>query len=79
MNSFFTHTDVFLFVSANKDNLMLDFFLDVGPDLLKIKQQDSDSGVPGGQIESIFEKIQANLSSDLVSKTNAMFHFVVKG
>lgn len=58
---------------------MLDFFLEVSPDLLKIKQQGSDSGVQGGQIASVFEKIQANLSSELVSKTNAMFHFVVKG
>jgi len=58
---------------------MIDFFLEVGPDLLKIKQQDSDGGVQGGQIASVFEKIQANLSSELVSKTNATFHFVVKG
>lgn len=58
---------------------MLDFFLDESPDLLKIKQQSSDSGVQGGQIASIFKKIQANLSSELVSQTNAMFHFVVKG
>jgi len=69
----------FLFVSANKDKLMVDFFLEVGPDILKIKQQGSDGGVQGGQVASIFEKIQANLSSELVSKTNAMFHFVVKG
>jgi len=58
---------------------MLDFFLEVGPDLLKTKQQGTDGGVQGGQIASVFEKIQANLSSELVSKTNAMFHFVVKG
>ena len=58
---------------------MLDFFLEVGPDLIKIREQGSDSGVQGGQIASVFEKIQANLSSELVSKTNATFHFVVKG
>lgn len=69
----------FLFVSANKDNLMLDFFLEAGSGLLTIKQQGSNTGVQGGQIASVFEKIQANLSSDLVSKTNAIFHFVVKG
>lgn len=77
--TFFTHTGVFLFVSANKDNIMLDLFLEEGPGLLKIKQQGSNSGVQGGQIASVFEKIQANLSSELVSKTNAIFHFVVKG
>jgi hypothetical protein len=67
-------------VSANKDNLMLDFFLEeVGPNLIKTGQQDSDSGVQGGSIASLFEIINANLSSELVAKTNAMFHFIVKG
>ena len=78
INIFYTYK-CFLFVSALKDNLMLDLFLEVSPNLLKIKQQGSDSGVQGGQIASVFEKIQANLSSELVSTTNAMFHFVVKG
>jgi hypothetical protein len=73
------HTDAFLFFSANKENLMLDFFLDKSPDTIKVTQQKSGSSVGGGQIASVFEKIEANLSPELVSKTNAIFHFVVKG
>lgn len=57
---------------------MLDFFLETGPHTMKIAQQSSGSAA-GDQIASIFEKIQANLSSELVSKTNAVFHFAVKG
>lgn len=74
-----TNLDQYAVDPSSKDNLMLDFFLEVGPDLIKIREQGSDSGVQGGQIASVFEKIQANLSSELVSKTNATFHFVVKG
>jgi len=74
-----TNLDQYAVDPSSKDNLMLDLFLEVSPDLLKIKQQGSDSGVQGGQLASIFKKIQANLSSELVSKTNAVFHFVVKG
>jgi hypothetical protein len=57
---------------------MLDFFLEAGPNTIKIAQQSTGS-TAAGQIASVFEKIQANLSSELVSKTSAVFHFVVKG
>jgi hypothetical protein len=67
---------LFFSFSASKDDLMLDFFLEVSPDVIKFTQQ---NGAGGGQIASVFEKIQANLSSELVSKTNAVFHFVVTG
>lgn len=67
-----------LLLSASKEALMLDFFLETGPHTMKIAQQSSGSAA-GDQIASIFEKIQANLSSELVSKTNAVFHFAVKG
>jgi hypothetical protein len=77
--SFFRHTDAVLFFSANKENLMLDFFLEKSLDTIKLAQQRSGSSVGGGQIASLFEKIEANLSPELVSKTNAIFHFVVKG
>lgn len=77
--NFLSDLQIFSFVSANKDNLMLDFFLEDSSDIIKIRQQGWDSGVQGGQIASVFQKIQANLSSELVSKTNAIYHFVVKG
>jgi hypothetical protein len=75
----FRHTDAFLFFSANKENLMLDFFLEKSPDTIKLTQQRSGSSLGAGQIASVFEKVEANLSSELVSKTNAIYHFVVKG
>jgi hypothetical protein len=68
-----------IFLSAYKENLMLDFFLETDVNTIKIEQQSTGHTAAGGQIASVFEKIQANLSSELVSKTNAVFHFVVKG
>jgi hypothetical protein len=68
-----------LFFSANKENIMLDFFLEKSSDTIKLTQQSSGSSIGGGQIASVFEKIEANISPELVSKTSAVFHFVVKG
>ena len=51
---------------------MLDFFLDVPEEkLITLKEK--------GKIEGLFKKIEANLNPELVTKTNAVFHFVVKG
>lgn len=57
---------------TNPDPLMMDFFLDPPEDV-----QENKTG--GGQISSVFGKIQANMSPELVAKTNAVYHFVVKG
>ncbi|XP_078033906.1 hydroxysteroid dehydrogenase like 2 isoform X1 [Augochlora pura] len=76
---------------ANKDNLMLDFFLEDNLDGLSSQEQMDKKRVverPAGaqcnnksnlKIEQIFTAIEANLSSDLVSKTGAIFQFNVKG
>ncbi|KAF7379070.1 hypothetical protein HZH66_015304 [Vespula vulgaris] len=72
----------------NADNLMLDFFLDDYTnsklDLNTIKdtvkqpsQKSSDFG--NGKVAEIFSAINANLNSELVSKTNALYQFNVKG
>ncbi|PNF19412.1 Hydroxysteroid dehydrogenase-like protein 2 [Cryptotermes secundus] len=74
-----TDLDQYAVDPSNKENIMLDFFLEQSPDTIKLTQQKSGSSVGGGQIASLFEKIEANISPELVSKTNAVFHFVVKG
>ncbi|PSN55793.1 Hydroxysteroid dehydrogenase-like protein 2 [Blattella germanica] len=59
---------------SNINNLMPDFFLDIP------EQTETHTGsVEKNNIEVLFEKIQANLTTELVSKTNAVYHFVVKG
>nr|XP_033339093.1 hydroxysteroid dehydrogenase-like protein 2 [Megalopta genalis] len=72
----------------NKDNLMLDFFLEDNLDGLSLQDQlikkravksaqgDNKSNL---KIEQIFTAIEANLTSDLVTKTGAIFQFNVKG
>lgn len=78
-----------------KDKLMPDFFLDIDPDTIlatyakggatkaALDQSASknskvvDSG--NGKVEDIFTAIQANISSELVTKTGAIFQFNVKG
>ncbi|XP_012262596.2 hydroxysteroid dehydrogenase-like protein 2 [Athalia rosae] len=76
-----------------QDNLMPDFFLDVDPEtilenfakggvtkqLAKDAKQSKSSDAGGGKVAGIFTAIQANLSSDLVNKTGAIFQFNVKG
>lgn len=74
---------------------MPDFFLDIDPDTIlatyakggatkasldKTASQGAkvtDSG--SANVEAIFTAIQANLSTELVSKTGAIFQFNVKG
>ncbi|XP_076681930.1 hydroxysteroid dehydrogenase like 2 isoform X1 [Andrena cerasifolii] len=75
---------------ANKDNLMLDFFLE--DNLAQLTLQDrmiprkqkktdgvQDAGKPEGKISRIFSVIEANLNNDLVTKTGAIYQFNVKG
>ncbi|XP_076231777.1 hydroxysteroid dehydrogenase like 2 [Calliopsis andreniformis] len=76
---------------ANKDNLMLDFFLEENlPHLLDSKgqlssgmQKKSDTkqnaSKSNGKIAHIFTVIEANLNSELVNKTGAIFQFNVNG
>ena len=71
-----------IFFADNIENLMMDFFLDDVPKEKMIKLQDSlqqSGAAPGGKIERIFTAIEASLSTDLVSKTGAIYQFNVKG
>lgn len=74
----------------NADNLLLDFFVDDNTShhlVLNIdtvqdaaKQRSSKSEDFGnGKVAKIFTAINANLSTELVSKTNAVYQFNVKG
>lgn len=65
----------------NADQLMPDAFLDVSFDLSVAHAQKKSNLAAGGggQIEGLFQKIEASLSEEVVSKTNAIFHFNVKG
>ncbi|XP_054003768.1 hydroxysteroid dehydrogenase-like protein 2 [Hylaeus anthracinus] len=74
---------------ANKDNLMLDFFVednlvhlnlqDQLQNTLIQKKSDStqDTNKSNLQIEQIFTAIEANLNDELVNKTGAIYQFVV--
>ncbi|XP_076626133.1 hydroxysteroid dehydrogenase like 2 [Colletes latitarsis] len=76
---------------ANKDKLMLDFFLEENLDGLNLQEQliniigekktesTQDTSKSNLQIEQIFTAIEANLSGELVSKTGAIFQFNVNG
>ncbi|XP_071559120.1 hydroxysteroid dehydrogenase-like protein 2 [Temnothorax nylanderi] len=63
---------------ANKDQLMMDFFLDDTQDNL-IKTSPNKTSEEPGQMARVFNAINANLSSELVSKTGAIYQFNVKG
>ena len=56
---------------------MYDFFLDP-PEESSISQSES-SKTSKSKIEGLFKVIEANLNPDLVKKTDASYHFVVKG
>ncbi|XP_012540264.1 hydroxysteroid dehydrogenase-like protein 2 [Monomorium pharaonis] len=60
---------------ANKDNLMPDFFVDD----IQYAQIPNKTNEETGQLARIFNAISENLSSDLVSKTGAIYKFNVKG
>ncbi|XP_029178778.1 hydroxysteroid dehydrogenase-like protein 2 [Nylanderia fulva] len=68
---------------ANKDKLMMDFFLDDDNNTLNIenKKQNSDktNNNEVGQMERIFIAINQHLDNDLVNRTNAIYQFNVKG
>ncbi|KAG5330124.1 HSDL2 protein, partial [Acromyrmex heyeri] len=62
---------------ANKDNLMLDFFLDGAH--TNVHSADKTNNEETGQLAHLFNVINANLSSELVDKTGAIYQFNVKG
>ncbi|XP_070157637.1 hydroxysteroid dehydrogenase-like protein 2 [Polyergus mexicanus] len=67
---------------ANKDNLMMDFFLDDHNILdSQDKKHNSDkvNNNEMGQVERIFIAINAHLSNELVNRTGAIYQFNVKG
>jgi len=74
---FITRSILFL---ANKDNLMLDFFLDEEvQNLQNVKSGKSTNNGKIGQMAHIFSAIERNLSNELVNKTGAIYQFNVKG
>lgn len=65
---------------------MMDFFVDENlPNLIKLedyrnKSDSKETNVEGtGRVEHVFNAINANLNSELVNKTGAIFQFNVKG
>ncbi|CAK9811677.1 Hydroxysteroid dehydrogenase-like protein 2 [Anthophora plagiata] len=72
---------------ANKDKLMLDFFLEENlPGLglqnnmiLSNMQKNASAAQSNEKIPQIFNAIKQNLNSELVNKTGAIFQFNVKG
>ncbi|CAL1679289.1 unnamed protein product [Lasius platythorax] len=67
---------------ANKDKLMMDFFLDDNNILdSQDKKHSSNKTNNGevGQVERIFIAINKNLSNELVNRTGAIYQFNVKG
>lgn len=71
-------------VPENADKLTPDAFLEISSDAINLQSQ-VKSGQPGAPaqsgrpIEGLFKKIESHLSESLVAKTNAVFHFQVKG
>lgn len=68
----------------NADKLVPDAFLDVETDINStnnvFSQATGDSSsLAGEKIENLFKKIESSLSEEVVRKTNAVFHFTVKG
>lgn len=73
----------------NADKLMPDAFLDIPTDLNAAHEHKKSvfggggggggGGNNGSQIEHLFKKIEASLSEEVVNKTNAIYHFNVKG
>lgn len=68
-------------VPENADKLMPDAFLDVADDPNSGKGFSSlrTEKAPAGKIEALFKSIESNLNEEVVRKTNATFHFNVKG
>lgn len=65
----------------------MDFFVDENlSNLIKLDKPSvedvsnkTDTGKTGGDMDHIFKAINANLSSELVDKTGAIFQFNLKG
>lgn len=72
---------------ANADNLTPDAFLDITENAINLQNQArTNSGAPATgagagdkPISGLFKKIESRLSESLVAKTNAIYHFEVKG
>lgn len=71
-----------IFFLANKDNLMMDFFLDdkhILDSEDKKHNSDKTNNNEVGKVERIFVAINAHLSNELVTRTGAIYQFNVKG
>lgn len=73
-------------VPANADNLTPDAFLDIIDNAINQLNQAKTKSAPATAagagdkpISGLFKKIESRLSESLVSKTNAIYHFEVKG
>lgn len=75
---------------ANKDQLMLDFFLEDNsgkykqvpfetPEVAPAAPAAPAAGKPTGQVAQLFTSIENSLSEELVKKTQALYHFKVTG
>lgn len=69
---------------SNANNLMPDFFLDsTGPASIEVGDAGSkpaqSSAEPVGEVGKLFKAIESTLSPEVVSKTQAVFAFVVTG
>ncbi|CAH1108471.1 unnamed protein product [Psylliodes chrysocephalus] len=72
---------------ANADKLMPDFFVDENLEEIKgregrnitDKETQKSEPAPSGKVASLFQKIEASISPDTVSKTQAIFAFNVTG
>ncbi|XP_063825126.1 hydroxysteroid dehydrogenase-like protein 2 isoform X2 [Ostrinia nubilalis] len=63
---------------SNKDELLLDFFLDAAGQP-KLEPKKTDAPASSGQIPQLFASISKTLSAELVQKTQAVYQFNVKG
>lgn len=69
-------------VPENADKLTPDAFLEITDQAINLLSQVKDNNPENGTvkpIEGLFKKIEKSLSESLVEKTNAIFHFEVKG
>lgn len=73
-------------VPENANNLTPDAFLDITENAINLLNQARTSSAPEAAaasddkpIAGLFKKIESRLSENLVSKTNAIYHFEVKG
>lgn len=61
------------------NDLMIDFFLDIDDKEQLIKLKDQKNSAPETKVETIFAAMKANISTELVKKTGAVYQFNMTG